>query len=503
MRALHPLLVPLVLCLACMARAELKLAPIYEPHMVLQRGCAVPISGSATSSEPVEVSFGDKKVTAKVKSKHWKALLPPMEACAEGKSLVVTQGKEKVEIEDVVVGEVWLASGQSNMLLRLDETGDQAALSHEEIPGFRFYHSEPMVHTDAKPYDAELQTRLKEGRMYEGGWHVSSPDSCRRMSAVGWYFGKKLHELLGVPIGVVHASLGGSEMMAWMPPAVLRKKYKDCLTPRWLDSKYMSDWVRGRARKNIGTDLSAPHPYKPAYLFETGIAPWRNFPFAGIIWYQGESDAEIQNQKQNEALLTDLISGWRAEFGKPDIPFIQVQLPRIKDNTPLRAYWPEFREVQARVANKLPGVYYVTTLDLGSTNSNVHPPRKIEVGERLAAMAAAQVYGKKDVPFSGPVATGVALRDHHLVVEFDHGEELHSKDGQPLVGFELSADGKKFTTAKAEVADDKVLVRAEGVRKPKVVRYGWSVFIEPNLVNKADLPTAPFTLHTKEKKASQ
>ena len=487
-------LASLLLCVIVEARAEIQLDPIYESHMVLQRGRAVPISGSVTGSGAVEVSFGDQKVSAKVKGKRWKAVLPPMEACAEGKNLVVTQGKDKVEIEDVLVGEVWIASGQSNMLFRLDQTRDKAALDQPAIPEFRFYHAEPKVHTSPGVYNDELLTRLKENRMYEGAWHVGGSGDCPRMSAVGWYFGRKLHELLGVPVAVVHASLGGSEMMAWMPPAVIKKKYKDCLGLHWLDSKYMSAWVRGRARQNIGKDLSAPHPYKPGYLFETGISPWRDFPVAGVIWYQGESDAEIQDQEQNKRLLTDLINGWRTELGQSELPFIQVQLPRIKDTTPLRAYWPEFRAVQAAVARELPKVYCVTTLDLGTTNADVHPPRKLEVGERLAATAAAQVYEKKDIPFSGPVATSVKQHGQALSVKFDYAKGLHSKDGKPIAGFELSSDGKKFVPATAEITNGDLLVRAEGMTKPKIVRYGWAVFMEPNLVNSDDLPATPFTL---------
>lgn len=488
------LIVLLAACLLGVAHAELAADPIYQSHMVLQQGRSVPVCGVCTGSEPVVVKFGDTKVKATVEGNRWEAILPPMKADAEGKALIVSQGKESVQLDDVLVGEVWIASGQSNMLWRLDQTGDRDALAQPAIPGFRFYHSEPQVHTNPRAYDDRLFSLLRENRMYEGAWHVGGDGDCPRMSAVGWYFGRKLHELLGVPVAVIHASLGGSEMMAWMPPSVLRKRYEDCLTERWLDSKYMSNWVRGRARLNIGSDLSSPHPYKPGYLFETGISPWCGFPVAGIIWYQGESDAEIQDQGQNKQLLTDLITGWREELGQPEAPFIQVQLPRIKDASPIRAYWPEFREVQAAVAKELPKVFCVTTLDLGTTSPNVHPPRKLEVGERLAASAAAQVYGKKDIPFSGPVATKAKPHGSALLVEFDHAQGLHSKDGNPIVGFEVSADGRKFVPAQAEISDGKLLVRAEEVPHPQAMRYGWTVFIKPNLVNEANLPAVPVTL---------
>ena len=482
--------------------AELAVDSIYQSHMILQQGKPIPVSGTCTSSAPMTVKFGNAEVKATVKGKKWQAVLPPLKADAEGKTLTITQGDENVQLDDVLVGEVWFASGQSNMLFRLDQTGDKTALNQPAIPGFRFYHAEPQVHTNAGAYNNDLLTRLKENRMYEGAWHVGGSGDCPRMSAVGWYFGRKLHELLGVPVAVVHASLGGSEMMAWMPPAVVKKKYKECLGPHWLDSKYMSAWVRGRARQNIGRDLSAPHPYKPAYLFETGVRPWLNFPMAGVIWYQGESDAEIQDQEQNEGLLTNLIKGWRAEFKQAEMPFIMVQLPRIKDASPLRAYWPEFREVQDRVSKLLPRVYDVTTVDLGTTNSDVHPQRKLEVGERLAATAAACVYGKKDVPYSGPVAKRATVRGNSVLLELEHADGLKSADGNPIAHFELSANGKEFFPAKAEIKEGKLLLTAEHLRQtPKVVRYAWSTFLTPNLVNEAGLPAVPFTLRLDGKKA--
>ena len=192
-------------------------------------------------------------------------MLPPMQVNAEGQDLTITQGKDSLVIKDVLVGEVWIASGQSNMLWRLNQTGDRNSLQEAETPLFRFYHSEPQVHTAAKAYDERLQNILKNKEMYTGSWSCNTPQDRQRMSAVGYYFGRELQNHLGnTPVAVVHAALGGSEMMAWMPPAVLKKNYKDCLTAKWLESRYMSDWVRGRARQNIGKELNAPHPYKPA-----------------------------------------------------------------------------------------------------------------------------------------------------------------------------------------------------------------------------------------------
>ena len=473
--------------------AALELDTCYGDHMVLQQNCPITISGTADSSKPIEVRFGDQKVEAKIgKGRKWKAKLQPMQASAEGRELTVTQGSDSVTLQDVVVGEVWIASGQSNMLWRVNQTpGNPATIAASGNPNLRFFHSEPQAHTNNTVYSEELLNRLRENRMYEGQWAVSGPDTVARMSAVGYYFGQKLQEQLGVPIGIIHCALGGSEMLAWIPEKVVRKKYRSCLGDGWLKSKYISAWVRGRARKNMGADPKSPHPYKPAYLFESGLSGWSNFPVAGVIWYQGESDAELQDMKQNTQLLTDLINSWRKAFKSPKMPFLMVQLPRINDNTPLRQYWPEFRTVQANVAAAIPGVECLTTVDLGSTNSDVHPPRKVEVGERLAALAAARVYGK-DVAFTGPVMSSCTPSGTELTVKFSHADGLCTTDGRPPRHFEIAGSNGKFHPANARIEGDSVILSSDAVNAPKQARYAWATFMTPNLVNAAQLPTVPF-----------
>ncbi len=475
------------------AQAEISADKIYADHMVLQQGVQVPISGTCDGRGKVTVTFNGQTVEAQVKKGKWRAVLAPMQANAQGQELTVTQGDDKLVLSDVLVGEVWLASGQSNMLWRLNQTGDTNSLKEADTPLFRFYHSEPQVHTNASAYNEKLQNILKNKEMYQGSWSCNTPQTRARMSAVGYYFGRELQKHLGnTPVAVVHASLGGSEMMAWMPPAVLNKKYKECTTERWLESKYMSAWVRGRARQNISNDLNAPHPYKPAYLFETGIEPWTDFPVAGVIWYQGESDAEIQDEKQNAQLLTDMIKGWRKELNNATLPFLMVELPRINDKSALRAYWPEFRHVQQMVAAELPKVYSLTTLDLGSKNSDVHPPRKLEVGTRLADLAAATQYGVA-VPYSGPVAVKTTAKGDSITVHYQFAEGLTTTNGQPPVGFEVSANGKQYHPATARIEGETVVLTSDKVKKPKYARYGWYTYMEPNLVNGAELPATPYT----------
>lgn len=473
--------------------AAVEFDAIYGDGMVLQRGREVVVRGTTDKpSELVTVSFNGQKVKAATKGRRWQAVLKPMEANANGQVLEAVQESGTASVQNVVVGEVWLASGQSNMLWRLNQTpGNAQTIAQSANEHFRFFHSEPQVHTAPPRYNAEQLRRVQEKRMYEGQWAVSAPSTTPRMSAVGYYFGQALQRQLGVPVGVIHASLGGSNMLAWIPRDVVRREYPGCQGANWVKSKYASAWVRGRAQQNVGPggDFSL-HPYAPSYLYETGLEKWEGFPVAGAIWYQGESDAEIPDNEQNKKLLKDVITSWRDKLGNPGMPFLQVQLPRINDKGKLRAYWPEFRQVQAEVAEELPGVGCVVTLDLGSTNSDVHPPRKVEVGERLAATALKDVYGK-DVAANGPVVADFKVSGSKVQVSFLHAEGLKTTDGAAPAGFELAGSDKKFAPAAAEIKGDKVILTAEGIKSPKFLRYGWAVFMTPNLVNEAGLPTAP------------
>ncbi|MBR5887960.1 MAG: hypothetical protein IKZ07_07110 [Akkermansia sp.] len=482
----------LALTPAC-AIAGISVDKIYADHMVLQQGRTIPVCGSSDSNDAITVSFSGQTVQATVENGRWCAQLAPMPVNADGETITITQGSDTLKINDVVVGEVWVASGQSNMLWRLNQTGDTNTLKEAANPNFRFWHSEPQVHTSPQVYKEREKIILANNELYKGSWSSNTPQTRARMSAVGYYFGRELQKHINAPVGVIHAALGGSEMMAWMPTNVLNSKYPECTSEKWLESKFMSAWVRGRARYNIGADLNAPHPYKPAYLFTNGIEPWKNFPIAGVIWYQGESDAEIQDMEQNYALLSDLIAGWRSAFNSPELPFLQVELPRINDRSPLRAYWPEFRTVQRRAANEIPAVYSLTTIDLGSKNSDVHPPRKLEVGTRLADLAAAKIYGKS-VPCSGPVITEVKALGNKLKLTMAHAKGLKTTNDAAPVGFDISDDGITYYPATAKIKNKKYIeLTSPQVKKPKYARYGWYTYMEPNLVNSDGLPAVPYS----------
>ena len=476
--------------------AEVTLDPIYADHMVLQQGKPVIVAGTTTRVDrDITVIFNGKRAKAFIHKNRWQAELPPMQASARPHDLTVEQGADRAKITDVLVGEVWIASGQSNMLFRVDETDNaKEILAGADNPLLRVRHSEPRPYLGKKPFPESELKLLEEGRMFEGQWTVSSSKTIARASAVGYLFASRLQKALGVPVGIIDAALGGSEMICWVPEQKLRQEYAGVLDSTWRQSPFITPWHQECVEGNLGKDhLTNAHPFQPGYLFRTGVAPWLKMNVAGVIWYQGEADAEIPDAAQSEKLLTELIKGWRDVSASPgeDLPFIMVQLPRIKDNSKLRAFWPEFRELQAKVANALPGVACVCTIDLGTTNANVHPPHKDQVAERLANRAMADVY-RKSVPSRGPEFQKARIDEEDVYITFSHGDGLHAADGKPVRGFELAGRDGQFQPATAVVKGKTVKLTADYVDEPVEVRYNWAVFVEPNLVNRHNLPAMPF-----------
>lgn len=471
---------------------------VFDSHMVLPHGKPLTISGTADGKDKVSVTFAGKTQTATPDAKgQWSVKFPALEPNSKGQTLTATQKGETTTLDDILIGEVWLASGQSNMLFRLNQCAegkeDIANSANEQL---RLLNSVPQVHTNAQAYNDDNFSKLTPEGFYTGTWAVSSPSSSGPCSAVAYYFGQGLQKGLDMPVGIIHSSLGGSEMVAWLPPTVINGKseYSSCRGNNWLDSKIISDWVRGRAKQNIGSKLSSGepnHPYKPAFLYESGIEWVTKLPISGILWYQGESDAEINDSKQNSMQLGDLIDSWRQAFGDPNLPFVQIQLPRINDKGAIRAYWPEFREVQAYQSKAKPNVLTINTIDLGSTDSNVHPNHKTQVGERAANATLAKVYGK-DVPAPGPGFKQAKVKGKEVFVSFT-SNKLKTSDGEAPKHFEVAGADGEFHPADAKIAPKGyIVVSSSDVTAPKYVRYCWATFVEPNLVDEEGLPAEAF-----------
>lgn len=376
---------------AAAAKPSLIPARPFADHMVLPMERPIPMWGKAKPGSEVEVHFGGQVARGTADGGgNWRTILPAHAASAEGRELKIISGDETRILRDILVGQVWFCSGQSNMDYPLSRAtgGNQEAAGAGQFAAIRLFNLTG-VHTSARAYSPAEVDRLAPDKFFEGRWRIASPEAASAFSAVGWWAGKTLHRDKGVPVGLIDNSVGGSGAEAWLPQESLaaRDDYKDLPGETWLESPRVSGWARGRAKLNLGT-RSGDHPFRPGFLFESGVRWWRGFPLTGVLWYQGETNAEIIDDAWNEMLITDLVRGWRKQLGQPDLPFFMVQLPRIGGNDPLRKGWPQFRAVQAKVASTLSHVSLVPTVDLGWDSPDVHPPDKRPVGERLGQAAA-------------------------------------------------------------------------------------------------------------------
>ncbi|MEG1507566.1 MAG: sialate O-acetylesterase [Akkermansia sp.] len=492
--------------LASHLEAAITFDRVFGSHMVIPQNKPIVFSGTAEPKIPVQIKWQGKIVTTTPTAQGtWVASFPPQKAKSTPSSVTATQKGETNTLDDILIGEVWLASGQSNMLWRLNQTPS----GRQEIPAsnnsqLRIFHNNPQVHTNGTAYTDRDFEQLTPTAFYQGEWQISSPKSSAPCSAVAYYFAKNLQQKLGIPVGIIHSSLGGSEMAAWLPSSEIKANpaFQSLRGNQWLESKYISSWVRGRAKQNISSRLKSgepQHPYKPAFLYDAGIEWITQLPISGIIWYQGESDAESNNQEQNMTLMSRLIQTWQTAFHQKQLPFVMVQLPRINDNSPLRAFWPEFREMQRNAAATLPGAYCVNNIDLGSTNSNVHPPEKIELSQRIANLVLNKIY-HQNTPSEGASLKKWIIKGNKMLIALNNAQGLKTTDNQAPTSFEIAGADKQFKPATASISPQgHIILSSPEVSSPQHARYAWASFVSPNLVNKDNLPTMPFCTSTANK----
>ena len=485
------------------ARAEVALAPLFQDHAVLQRDMAVPVWGRADKGEKISVEFRGQKVAVTAgKDGRWSVRLAPMPASAEPAELVVT-GKNTVRVADVLVGEVWLCSGQSNMAYTVrgppgsgvdNAETEVAAADHAMIRHFK---------VERTPADAPADT-------VKGAWAVCSPETAGQFTAVGYFFARDLHQKLGVPIGLINSAWGGTPIESWLPEAELRQTSAwPAFNARWQEALKVfperqaaypalsAAWLQADADARASgkkTPLPRPPPpigpgtaYAPGSLYNGMIAPLIPGALRGVLWYQGE--ANVGRAQEYGELLTALIRGWRGRWSQGDFPFYFVQLPNFADGNPAGRNWAALREAQTK-ALALPRTAMAVTIDIGDPD-NIHPRNKQEVGRRLALIAGQQLYGLAG-SWTGPVFKAAVPEGAALRVLFDHaGDGLIAFD-QPITAFEIAGADRKFVTATARIEHDTVVVSAAGILAPVAVRYAWTNAPVASLFNGAGLPVAPF-----------
>ncbi len=498
-----------VLLLPVVVWAELSLAPIFNDGAVLQCEMPVNIWGAADPGAEVTVSFaGQQKTAVADSSNHWKIVLDPMPASSEPRNLEVQSsiGNRKSSIGNVTVGEVWLASGQSNMAFGLGGDKDGAKWVAQTIPGIRYVL---VPRKTGIPVERDYTPR-------ELNWKSFKPGQNGAMSAVSFYFAKEIGEAVGRPVGIVQSAAAGTPIQAWTPIDVLDARP---------ELKHFADSIRagvarGRGKEECLAEVEADHQWylanrewqktkegpqpvrpevkdgnpwffrSPTVLYKNMIEPLTPYTVRGILWYQGENN--IGNPGGYQVMFPAMIQAWRGAWNRPDLPFLFVQMPAWSSAAP----WPEFRAVQAAVRDALEHTGMAVTIDCGEKN-NIHPKNKQPVGERLARLALADVYGQ-NVVCVGPCFQCLEKTDEKLRVVFQCSEAgLCTSDSKADVpGFEVAgADGKYHPAQARIVSKDTVELNCPDVKEPVSVRYAWKSWVEPpvTLQNSAGLPAEPFS----------
>lgn len=465
----------------------LQMPMTYTDRMVLQRDRPLCIKGTANAHTRIKVSInGQKKSTQTGSDGHWQVTLAPLQAGGPY-TLTVTDGKSTLSYKDILAGEVWLCSGQSNMEFMLKA----ATTASRDIPAanddrLRLFDMKGRWLTYAVEWPVSVLDSLNHLQYYKKArWESATPETARDFSAIAYYFGKMLRDSLQVPVGLICNAVGGSPTEAWIDRNTMENQFP-ALLRQWTHNDFIQDWVRGRAALNIkkSSYKGQRHPYEPCYLYEAGIRPLESFPIRGVIWYQGESNAH--NFTAHEKLFHMLVESWRKNWDNEQLPFYYVQLSSID-----RPSWPWFRDSQRKMLDGIRYTGMAVSSDLGDS-LDVHPRNKMPVGERLGRWALNCTYGHSEVLPSGPLYRHVEFRDGAAYLTFDYGEGMHSADGQPLRTFEIAETDGLFEPAVAEVEGNRLKVYNKKIKHPRYVRYGWQPFTRANLVNAAGLPASTF-----------
>ena len=497
--------------LALPAHAEVRLPHVFTHGAVLQRDRAVPVWGNAEPNRKIIVKFaGQEKSTQSAGDGKWRVDLDPMPASAEGRTLeAAEEGGHKAEVNDVLVGEVWLASGQSNMEWSVGAARpeDQEIAKSGPVPLLRLL----TVPKKLSPY------RLDD---FDGHWQPANPETAPGFSAVAYFYGRRLTEELGIPVGMIHSSWGGSRIEPWFADEGFEgiedlrdmRDFRDSRTPGTEKFNEIMRRHLGATRAWVDTAERALHEHRPLPgqpasppvlpvghnqaigTYQAMIHPLVPYALRGFLWYQGESN--VGDGMLYTLKMQALIQGWRKQFAVPDAPFLFVQLAPYnyggEREGALQGIW-----VAQRHALKIPHTGMAVTLDIGNPG-DIHPRNKSEVARRLSLWALADTYGKTDLVKSGPLEESIEVTGDSIRVRFSHAPTgLATRDGQPPTHFEVSGPDWNFKPATAEIVGDEpvVVVKSDAVPAPTMVRFAWHQTAEPNLTNREGLPAAAFHSH--------
>lgn len=471
----------LFLVAAATLSADVKLPALFSDHIVLQRGKPVPVWGWADAGEELTVKFGDQlKKAAADKDGAWKVMLDALKASGEPAELII-KGKNEIVLKDVLVGEVWICSGQSNMGWTVGQSGNASEeISNSANPQIRMF-TVPL--TNAEEPQKDLMKRDEKS-----AWLLADPANTGGFSATGYYFGRELHKELKVPVGLINTSWGGTRAEAWTSKPAL-EAVPTC--------KVIVDaWAEKLKDHKPEKDDQAKSHHRPAALFNAMIAPLVPFTVKGAIWYQGE--ANTGRAVQYQTLLPTMIKDWRKQWGD-QLSFYIVQLAGFGNKRPqppeigAEDPWAELQWTQLQTAITVPKCGLAVANDIGD-EKDIHPKNKQEVGRRLALQALVKDYNRKDIVPGGPVFGGGDTMGNKFMISFSNiGGGLKSRDGGELKGFIIAGADKVWKPARAKIIGKQVQVWSEEIAKPVAVRYFWQSWNpEANLMNKEGLPAGIF-----------
>jgi sialate O-acetylesterase len=482
--------------LSVLALGQVQPASTFSDHMVLQRGKPIAIWGAAAAGEEVAVSLDGETVEA-VADENGRWLLRLSARPEGGPYELRFKASNLLVLKDVLVGEVWICSGQSNMswaMSQFEET--RAVLEHSSDDQLRLLHVPR--HASQDPQEAQ-----------KANWVLANPVSLKNFSVVAYGFGRHLRETLGVPVGLVLSAWGGTRAEAWTREEALsqheilvpildrweetyaaypeRKRAYDASLSTWRETKKVAEEASKKVPRKPSPPVGLADRHAPARLFNGMIQPLVPMSIRGVIWYQGESNAT--RAYQYRTLFPVMITDWREAFGQGQFPFLFVQLAAYEPKGQHPHVWAELREAQA-IALNLPQTGMACAIDIGVQN-NIHPPHKLEVGRRLALLAQKQSYGF-DCVASGPIFSHFDVEGAKIRVHFSSTGEGLRAGSEGVAGFEIASEGGEFVPAIAAIDGHTVLVEAKGVLEPRHVRYGWRHWPQCNLTNEVLLPAVPF-----------
>lgn len=510
---------PALLCMAAVgaisgarpAQADARPAALFGNHMVLQRGALLPVWGTAAEGERVTVRIGAQQARTTAHEGRWRVTLKPLPA--GGPYTLSIQARNRILIQDVLIGEVWLASGQSNMDFTVARTQKKYFAGTRDADREISTADYPRI----RMFTVELKMADTPQPDVVGHWSVCSPDTVGDFSAVAYFFGRELHQTRQVPVGLITSTWGASTAQAWTSRAALlaqpelkplvddydgliRDGAEAAAAARYAAERKAWEEAAAKAKAAGARPPRAPRPprnphedqHNPCLLYNGMIAPLVPYAIRGAIWYQGESNGPTAERYL--LLMKTLIGDWRRAWGEGEFPFLFVQLANYRSPTTLpvepRSTIAFIREGQLRTL-EVPNTGMAVAIDIGDS-ADIHPRNKQEVGHRLALAARALVYGEK-IAFSGPLYTGMQVEGSAVRLRFKHvngGLEAHG--GDRLTGFAIAGADGRFVWSDARIEGETVVVSSPSVLHPAAVRYGWADNPPANLYNRAGLPASPF-----------